>query len=100
MAHQQAAVDSGRWLLYRYDPRRAERGENPLQLDSRAPSRPLAETMAEENRFRMLRFSQPQLARQLERQAQHELDRRWALYRALASQDCGPTTSTTGTTPP
>jgi pyruvate-ferredoxin/flavodoxin oxidoreductase len=100
MAHQQAAVDSGRWLLYRYDPRRAERGENPLQLDSRAPSRPLAETMAEENRFRMLQFSQPQLARQLGRQAQQELDRRWALYRALASQDCGQTTTVTGTNKP
>lgn len=100
MAHQQAAVDSGRWLLYRYDPRRAERGENPLQLDSRAPSRPLAETMAEENRFRMLKFSQPKLARQLERQAQLELDRRWALYRALASQDCGPTTTEAGRAKP
>ena len=32
---QKLAVDSGQWLLYRYDPRRAERGENPLQLDSR-----------------------------------------------------------------
>ena len=31
---QKLAVDSGQWLLYRYDPRRAERGENPLQLDS------------------------------------------------------------------
>ena len=31
---QKLAVDSGQWLLYRYDPRRAEAGENPLQLDS------------------------------------------------------------------
>ena len=31
---QKLAVESGQWLLYRYDPRRAERGENPLQLDS------------------------------------------------------------------
>ncbi len=33
---QKLAVESGQWLLYRYDPRRAERGENPLQLDSAA----------------------------------------------------------------
>ena len=33
---QKLAVESGQWLLYRYDPRRAERGENPLQLDSGA----------------------------------------------------------------
>ncbi|MFQ5506043.1 MAG: hypothetical protein ACE5F1_14785, partial [Planctomycetota bacterium] len=38
-AHKQA-VDCGHWPLFRYDPRRAARGENPLQLDSRAPKIP------------------------------------------------------------
>ena len=33
---QKLAVESGQWLLYRYDPRRTEAGENPLQLDSGA----------------------------------------------------------------
>ncbi|MFY8148758.1 MAG: pyruvate:ferredoxin (flavodoxin) oxidoreductase [Prochlorococcaceae cyanobacterium] len=84
MEHQRAAVESGRWLLYRYDPRRGERGENPLQLDSRSPRRPLAEVMGEENRFRMLRYSQPERARELALQAQQDLDHRWALYRGLA----------------
>ena len=86
MAQQKLAVDSGRWLLYRYDPRRQERGENPLQLDVKAAKRPLAEAMASENRFRMLGYSQPERARQLAAQAQLELDRRWAIYRALAAQ--------------
>jgi pyruvate-ferredoxin/flavodoxin oxidoreductase len=85
MEHQKAAVESGRWMLYRYDPRRAERGENPLQLDVRAPRRPLAETMATENRFRMLSYSQPERARELAREAQAEVDRRWAAYRMLAA---------------
>jgi pyruvate-ferredoxin/flavodoxin oxidoreductase len=84
MAHQKLAVDSGRWLLYRYDPRRAERGETPLQLDSPAPKRSLEEAMEQENRFRMLRYSQPERARALVRQAQKELECRWATYRALA----------------
>ncbi|KEF41978.1 MAG: pyruvate-flavodoxin oxidoreductase [Cyanobium sp. CACIAM 14] len=84
MEQQKAAVDSGRWLLYRYDPRRAERGENPLQIDGHGPRRPLAEAMATENRFRMLSYSQPERARALARQAQAEVDRRWAAYRALA----------------
>jgi pyruvate-ferredoxin/flavodoxin oxidoreductase len=84
MAHQKLAVESGRWLLYRYDPRRAERGETPLQLDSPAPKRSLAEAMEQENRFRMLRYSQPERARALVRQAQRELECRWATYRALA----------------
>ena len=84
MEHQKVAVDSGRWLLYRYDPRRAERGENPLQLDCPGQRRPLEEALEQENRFRMLRYSQPQRARQLARQAQAELERRWATYKALA----------------
>ena len=84
MAHQKLAVDSGRWLLYRYDPRRVERGETPLQLDSPAPKRSLKEAMEQENRFRMLRYSQPERAQALVRQAQQELECRWATYRALA----------------
>ena len=84
MAHQKLAVDSGRWLLYRYDPRRAERGETPLQLDSPAPKRSLKEAMEQENRFRMLRYIQPERAQALVRQAQKELECRWATYRALA----------------
>jgi pyruvate-ferredoxin/flavodoxin oxidoreductase len=86
MAHQKLAVDTGRWPLYRFDPRRAERGENPLQLDSPGPRRPLAEGMEAENRFRMLRYSQPERARELALAAQLDLDRRWATYRAMAAQ--------------
>jgi pyruvate-ferredoxin/flavodoxin oxidoreductase len=54
MDQQKMAVESGRWLLYRYDPRRAEAGENPLLLDSKAPKRSLEEAMYSENRFKML----------------------------------------------
>src|SRR5215472_13820089 len=39
MANQKAAVDSGQWLLYRYNPERAATGENPLILDSRTPTK-------------------------------------------------------------
>jgi len=34
MQNQKAAVHSGQWVLYRYNPERAKGGENPLQLDS------------------------------------------------------------------
>ena len=42
MSNQKAAVDSGQWLLYRYNPERAAQGENPLTLDSRTPTRKVA----------------------------------------------------------
>ena len=89
MAHQQLAVQAGRWMLYRYDPRRVQQGKNPLQLDSPGSQRSLEEAMASENRFRILRYSQPERARQLLLAAQADLDRRWATYRALAAQAPG-----------
>jgi pyruvate-ferredoxin/flavodoxin oxidoreductase len=84
MAQQKQAVDAGRWLLYRHDPRRAAAGLPPLSVDSRSPSIPLADAMASENRFRMLRHSHPEQARTLTRQAEQELQQRWDLYQRLA----------------
>jgi pyruvate-ferredoxin/flavodoxin oxidoreductase len=85
MEHQKLAVDAGRWLLYRHDPRRLERGEPALQLDNPAPSRSLKEAMAAEQRFQMLRYSQPERAQALLAAAEAERDRRWAAYKALAA---------------
>src|SRR5450759_1548942 len=51
---QKLAVDSGQWLLYRFDPRRAERGENPLQLDSGAAKVKVQDYLLSEHRFKML----------------------------------------------
>ncbi|MEB3255451.1 MAG: thiamine pyrophosphate-dependent enzyme, partial [Synechococcaceae cyanobacterium] len=96
MAHQKLAVESGRWLLYRHDPRRAARGENPLQLDARTPRRSLQEAMEAENRFRMLGYQQPERARELARAAAADRDRRLAIYQALAA----PPASGTATPPP
>ena len=84
MAQQKQAVDSGRWLLYRHDPRRTDEGLPALSLDSRSPSLPLADAMATENRFRMLRYSNPEQAQLLTRQAQQDVQQRWELYQHLA----------------
>lgn len=87
MAHQMWAVESGRWLLYRHDPRRRQQGRPALVVDSPKPSLPLAEAMARENRFRQLHNSDPEQARLLTDQAQAEIDQRWELVQRLAS--CG-----------
>jgi pyruvate-ferredoxin/flavodoxin oxidoreductase len=62
---QKAAVDSGQWLLYRYHPERAERGENPLTLDSHPPKIPVQAYMDMETRFKRLSMSQPAVAERL-----------------------------------
>ncbi len=93
MDQQALAVDSGRWLLYRYDPRRLDQGENPLILDSRAPKRSLEEAMYSENRFKMLLRSKPAAAKQLLQEAQINVASRYHLYEYLAARDLPQTPS-------
>ena len=85
MAHQRMAVESGRWLLFRHDPRRRQQGRPALVVDSPKPSVPLAEAMEKENRFRQLHASNPEQARLLTEEAQRELQQRWELYQRLAA---------------
>ncbi|MCQ3930186.1 MAG: pyruvate:ferredoxin (flavodoxin) oxidoreductase [Chloroflexi bacterium] len=87
LKNQKAAVDTGQWLLYRYNPERALNNENPLVLDSRAPKVPVKEYLHMENRFRMLELSNPEVARELFDLAQEDVHQRWALYEYLASRD-------------
>ena len=84
---QKLAVESGQWLLYRYDPRRAERGENPLQLDSGVAKSPVKDFMMTENRFKMLTKSKPADAKKLFAQAQTDADRRWKFYQSMSQRD-------------
>ncbi|MEO8349809.1 MAG: pyruvate:ferredoxin (flavodoxin) oxidoreductase [Acidobacteriota bacterium] len=82
---QKLAVDSGAWLLYRFDPRRIASGEPPLQLDSPPPKIRIADYMANENRFRMLERLGEDRWRRLVDAAQKDVDRRSALYQKLAA---------------
>jgi pyruvate-ferredoxin/flavodoxin oxidoreductase len=85
MQNQKAAVNSAQWLLYRYDPRRIATGENPLQLDSRAPKQKVEEFMMMENRFKMLTKSDPERARMLFKQAQADAEKRFKRFEYLAT---------------
>jgi pyruvate-ferredoxin/flavodoxin oxidoreductase len=87
---QKLAVESGQWLLYRYDPRRAERGENPLQLDSGAAKHKVKDFMLTENRFKMLTKSKPDDAKLFFEKSQADADRRWKFYQFLATRDTKP----------
>lgn len=83
--HQKAAVDTGHWPLYRYDPRRKESGLNPLVMDSPPPKLPLTRFTENEIRYRALFASQPERARALQEQAQRFVNERADLYRRMAA---------------
>jgi pyruvate-ferredoxin/flavodoxin oxidoreductase len=86
LRQQKALVDSGRWLLYRYNPALQEQGKNPLELDMKAPSESVEKSMYQENRFKMLTKSKPEIAKQLLEQAQAEVNARWEMYQYLANR--------------
>ncbi|WGV27324.1 pyruvate:ferredoxin (flavodoxin) oxidoreductase [Halotia branconii] len=86
MNHQKALIESGRWLLYRHNPELVKQGKNPLQLDMRSPTKSVEQSMYQENRFKMLTKSKPELAQQLLEQAQTEVDARWQMYQYLAER--------------
>jgi pyruvate-ferredoxin/flavodoxin oxidoreductase len=83
---QKAAVNSGHFPLYRYNPEEVLKGENPLHLDSKTPSIPIKDYMYNETRFKMLVKSMPERAEALLQAAQDDAKRRWALYEHLAAQ--------------
>jgi pyruvate-ferredoxin/flavodoxin oxidoreductase len=78
------AVQCGYWPLYRFDPRLAKEGKNPLQLDSRPPSVPFQNYARNETRYRMLEKSNPARAKMLLELAQKNINLRWLKYRQLA----------------
>ncbi|EBV3206223.1 pyruvate:ferredoxin (flavodoxin) oxidoreductase [Salmonella enterica subsp. enterica serovar Virchow] len=77
---------TGFWPLYRFDPRRADEGKPPLALDSRPPSDALAETLLNEQRFRRLNAQQPEVAKQLWRDAALDLQKRYDFLALLAGK--------------
>jgi len=81
---QKLAVDSGHWLLYRYDPRLKEQGKNPLQLDSKGPKIPLADYIYNEARYKVLTKVNPEAADELLKEAENEVKARWERYEQMA----------------
>jgi pyruvate-ferredoxin/flavodoxin oxidoreductase len=85
LRQQDLAVSSGHWALYRYDPRRLAAGENPLHIDSKAPSIPYRDFISTETRFNVLNRTHPDAAERFLRQAQRHVETRFQLYEQLAS---------------
>ena len=91
LEQQQAAVDSGHWALYRYNPELAQpdadgnNGHNPFHLDSKPPTMPLEKYVYREGRYRMLQQSNPEAAERLLKLAKADIEARWKKYQRLAA---------------
>jgi pyruvate-ferredoxin/flavodoxin oxidoreductase len=86
MEQQKAAVNSGYWPLFRFNPDLVAQDKNPFQLDSRAPSITLKEYIYNETRYTMLVKSNPEQAKKLLELAQQDVAGRWKLYDYMAHE--------------
>ena len=84
---QRKAVECGYWPLYRYDPRRADKGENPFQLDFKKLKGKVSDFLAGENRFSVLDRQSPETAKQLHEILQAEVEKRHAERVRMAMSD-------------
>ena len=73
------AVDSGYWLLYRYDPRK----EQPLTLDSKAPQMGYEEFLDGETRYSALKRTFPENAEELFAIGTEDAAKRYERYKHM-----------------
>jgi len=84
LRQQDMAVSSGHWALFRYDPRRTARGENPLSVDCKPPSIPYRDFISTETRFSVLGRIHPDAAERYLQMAQKHVLTKFSLYEQLA----------------
>ncbi len=87
LRQQQLAVASGYWPLIRYNPALRRAGRKPFVLDSPRPTIPLADYAYNENRYKVLRKSNPEEAARLMQMAQETVERKWSTYEHLSKQE-------------
>ncbi|MBU0506795.1 MAG: pyruvate:ferredoxin (flavodoxin) oxidoreductase [bacterium] len=85
LSHQKAAVESGFWPLYRFNPMLKDEGKNPFKLESKTPTLAYKEWALSETRFKMLMKSNPEVAERLLNKASEENLFRWGFYEKIAS---------------
>jgi pyruvate-ferredoxin/flavodoxin oxidoreductase len=79
------AVQSGHWPMYRYDPRLAGQGQNPLIIESKEPTIPISQYAYNETRYKMLTQLDEVRAEELMQDAQRDARSRWTLYQQMAA---------------
>lgn len=83
-SHQKAAVNTGYWPLFRYDPRNEAKGEPRFILESGEPNGELSTFLRTEGRYRALEKTAPGQADELFDMAADHIGKRYEKYEQLA----------------
>ncbi len=89
LSQQKLAVQSGAWPVYRYDPRLAMEGKNPLAIESKEPTASWQDYAYNETRYKMLTISDEERAEMLSKKASEGIKNRWQLYQQMAAMHYG-----------
>ena len=81
---EKIAVESGYWPLYRYDPRLADEGKNPFQLDYKEPNGTLRDFIMGEIRYNVLTRTFPEEAKKLHKKLEQDVNERYQKYKKMA----------------
>mgnify|MGYP004638843687 FL=1 len=84
LSHQKNAVETGSWPLFRFNPVNETAGKAPLTLDSKAPSKPLAEFMSSETRFQVVNKMNPARYEELLEKAQKNVNDKHTLLEYMS----------------
>lgn len=85
LEQQKLAVETGCWLIYRYDPRRRTEGNNPLVLDYSQYQKPVSEFMENEMRYKLLGAIDPDRSKQLGALAQRQVEQNIGISQGACS---------------
>ena len=80
---QAKAVQSGYWQLFRFNPEFLEKGQNPLSIDSKAPSLDFDEFISGETRFSSLSSVNPSDASSLFKDSQNDAHSKYDWLRSV-----------------
>lgn len=84
MGESKLAVDSGYWLLYRFNPELIKEGKSPLTIDSKDPDGTMKEFLAGENRYSRLEQILPGSATKLHEELEKSYNERYAFFKKLS----------------
>ena len=83
---QKKAVESGYWVLYRYNPLKALEGKNPFTLDSKEPTMPVTEFLKGERRYAGLEAIFPERFEKFQGKSEVFYKERYLQYKELADK--------------
>ena len=71
------AVEAGYWPLFRFDPRLAQQGKDPLTVDCAAPNGSMKDFLAGQDRYARLATRKPELSSRLQGELAKDCDREY-----------------------